>query len=72
VAERKLPTKLRAARTLLREWKRALHDGHKCREPGPNFGKVDDQMAAELVRFDEAREAISEAIKLALQRADSQ
>lgn len=60
-----LATRLRQARTLLLVWKRALRDSHMSRESGPNLGKVDDeQMAAELQRFDAARQALTEAIKL--------
>lgn len=60
-----LATRLRQARTLLLDWKIALRDSHMSREPGPNFGKVDEPMANELQRFDAARQALSAAIKLA-------
>lgn len=61
-----LATRLRQARTLLLVWKRALRDSHMSRESGPNYGKVDDeQIAAELQRFDAARQALTDAIKLA-------
>jgi hypothetical protein len=64
-----LTTRLRAARTLLRTWQAALRDSHKCREPGPDFGKVTDvAMVAELAQFDDARGALTEAIKLLKER----
>lgn len=63
--ERTLRTRLWRARTLLKTWKRALHDGHVERG-GPNNGKVTDpQMLRELEAFDEAIQALTEAIRLA-------
>ncbi len=64
-----LATRLRHARALLRDWQIALRDSHMSREPGPNYGKVDEPMAGELQRFVEAREALTEAIKLAKEKA---
>ena len=62
---RPLATRLRQARALLRDWQIALRDSHMSREPGPNYGKVDEPMAAELLRFEAARDTINDAIKLA-------
>lgn len=63
-----LPTRLRRARTLLRDWKRACSAG--CVEQvGPNKGSVTDSRALrELADFDAAIQAINEAIKLARTR----
>lgn len=59
-----LATRLRAAQTLLRQWRRAVLDSNRCREEGPNYGKVDEATAHELARFDRAIESIGEAVKL--------
>lgn len=59
-----LATRLRSVRQLLLEWRRTVYDSEKCREPGANRGAVDEAAAHELARFDAAREALTEAIKL--------
>jgi hypothetical protein len=64
-----LATRLRLVIAMLCDWQIALRDSHMSREPGPNYGKVDEPMAAELRRFDAARETINEAIKLAKEAA---
>jgi len=67
---RPLTTRLRAARALLSQWRRTVYDSEKIRSDGPDRGTVSDAAAHELARFDEAREALSEAIKLAKERVD--
>jgi hypothetical protein len=62
-ATRPLVVRLRAARNLLQEWRITLYEGEKSHDPGPAFGTVDKQIARELARFDEARDALAEAIK---------
>ena len=62
--QKPLITRLHAARILLREWRKTVYDSDKSREPGPNYGEVDEATAREIARFDEAHAALTEAIKL--------
>lgn len=55
--------RLVSARDLLYEQRRSLYDSHKCRAPGPQYGKVSEAIERELVRYDEAGGVINEAIK---------
>lgn len=60
-------TRLRDARRLLREWRRALHDSHVIKAPDdPRRGEYEPpEMAHELRRFDLADETLAEAIQAA-------
>lgn len=62
---RPLITRLRAARTLLRTWRKALHDSHVITAKGhPRSGQYEPpEMAAEMARFDEALQTLTEAIR---------
>jgi hypothetical protein len=60
---RTISTRLRCARTLLREWQHVLFTSEERHDPG-NEGKVSPAVKRELARFDDARKAISEALKL--------
>jgi hypothetical protein len=64
--KRALVTRLRAARSLLREWRDSVYVCHREMIPGPSYGKVTDPATLrELERFDEAYAALTEAIKAA-------
>lgn len=58
-----LVSRLRSARFLMKQWRKALHDSH-VELSGPDKGKVTDEaMARDLERFDDADAALGEAIK---------
>lgn len=61
----RLSTRLRRARALLREWRRAIWDSERDRSDGPARGTVGEAARAELDRFDAAIQAVKEAIKAA-------
>lgn len=60
-------TRLRDARKLLREWRRALHDSHVIKAPDdPRRGEYEPpEMAAEMRRFDLADQVLAETIAAA-------
>jgi hypothetical protein len=65
VKQKSLPTRLRLARALLKTWKKAVRDANTV-HGGPDAGKVTDAAALrELDGFNEAEQALTEAIKLA-------
>jgi hypothetical protein len=63
--QKPLLTRLRAARLLLREWRRTIYDSERDRTlQAPN--DLSPEAAGELARFDAADTALAEAIKLVL------
>lgn len=60
-----LRTRLWKARALIKEWHKTVYDSERDRSDGPARGSVSEGAAAELARFDEAAQALTEAIKAA-------
>ena len=63
----KLHSRLWRARTLLQEWRRAVRESERLREP--DDGGTPEETAAEVARFDDAIGALTEAIRLEKGRA---
>lgn len=63
-AKKPLATRLRQARTLLREFRAAVWESEKRHGEGPMFS---DAALADLARLDAARQALTEAIRAAVQ-----
>lgn len=62
---RPLHSRLWQARTLLKDWKRAIRGSHTVRA-GPDAGKITDpKIVLELEDFDDAIQAVTDAIKAA-------
>lgn len=59
-----LKTRLHRARVLLLEQRRILYDSEAIRTGGPDHGSVTPDIQRELARYDDARAAITAAMKL--------